>query len=111
MRRWMLGLAVGVSLGAALATDARGQDAKLFGELEMQTIKGTPFTLPKEFGRLVNVVADSEVHYLYFEDRSGNLRIVLIGTRSAVTRARATLQLLTQDVAVIKREKPAEKPE
>ena len=108
MRRGVLGVFVGIALGVALAGAAHGQEAKLFHEVEIQTIRGTGFTLPKEFGRLVNVVVDSEVHYLYFEDRSGTLRIAAVGPRGAVTRAKNQLQLLTQDVALIKREKPAE---
>ena len=108
MRRGVLGVSMGVALGMALAGAAHGQEAKPFHEVDMQTVRGTGFILPKEFGKLVNVVVDSEVHYLYFEDRSGTLRIALVGPRGAVTRARNQLQLLTQDVVLIKREKPGE---
>ena len=107
MWRRMAGIGLGVALGVAVESAAHGQEEKLFTEVQMQTVRGTPFTLPKEYGKLVDVVSDSEVQYLYFEDRAGNLRVVLTGARSAVSRARNVLQLLTSDVVLIKRERPA----
>ena len=107
MRRRLAGIGLWVAVGMAVGSAAHGQEEKLFTEVQMQTVRGTPFTLPKEFGKLVNVVSDSEVQYLYFEDRTGNLRVVLTGPRGAVSRARSSLQLLTTDVVLIKRERPA----
>ena len=112
MHRLVGMMVVGLGL-VALAGAAHGQDVavqELTEMHEMETVRGTPFTLPKAFGNLVNVVVDNEVHYLYFEDRAGNLRIVLLGPRSAVSRVRTPLQLLTSEVILVKRDRPLPAP-
>jgi len=61
------------------------------------------FSIPPAFGRLVSVSARGEVQYLYFEGEDGAIRMVLIGPRGAIQRARTELQLLTPEVYLIKR--------
>ncbi len=105
---WRLVMA-GVA-GLLLGSLARAQEPvqpKAFKELPMETVRGSSFVLPKEYGRLVDVIVDSGVHYLYFEDRAGTIRVVLVGPRGAVQRSRNTLQLLTPDIYVVKREREA----
>ena len=101
MRRVLLGLACGI----ALASTAHGEEPAVtrLSEVTMDTTGRTAFMLPSRYGRLVNVVVSSEVHYLYFEDPVGTIRIVLVGPRSALSRSRNQLQLLSPDVAFIKR--------
>lgn len=106
MKRLVTGLLAGIVVGT-LAQAQEPADVKVLRELPMETIRGTSFTLPKEYGRLVDVIVDSEVHYLYLEDRSGVIRVILIGPRGAVQRSRNPLQLLSPDVYVVKREREA----
>ena len=101
MRRVLMGLTMGLLLGAA----AYGEEPTLdLTEVEMATSgQPTAFKIPQEYGRLAGVVINSEVHYLYFEDGSGTIRVVLLGPRSAIQRARTPLQLLSPEVPLIKR--------
>ena len=102
MRRMLLGLVCGI----ALASTAHGEepaDVTKLNEVAMGTTGRNAFTLPTRYGRLVNVVVSSEVHYLYFEDSAGTIRVVLVGPPGAVSRARSQLELLSPDVLLIKR--------
>jgi hypothetical protein len=72
-------------------------------EVALETAGHTVFKLPESYGHLVDVVISSEVHYLYFEDGAGTIRVVLIGPRGALPRARTQLQLLSSDVYLIQR--------
>ena len=105
MRRVLLGLV----LGLLLSTAAQGQEsAARLDEVPMETYGRTAFKLPDTYGHLVSVVVDANVHYLYFEDATGTIRVVLVGPRGAVPRSRSPLQLLSSDVYLIKRgEAPA----
>jgi len=107
MKRWLLGLGFGVMLASTAQGQGLDEKAQLT-HVTVETFGRTAFKLPKEYGRLVNVVVSSEVHYLYFEDGAGEIRVVLIGPRGAVPRARAPLQLLSPDVYLIKRGRPDE---
>ena len=105
MKRWVLGMVCGV----ALASAAQGQEEAIrLTEVPLETVGRTAFSVPSAYGRLVNVVVSSEVHYLYFEGEAGEIRVVLLGPRGAVPRARAPLQLLSTDVSLIKRGRPDE---
>ena len=100
MKRWVLACVVGLSLSAV----AHGQEPMTkLGEVPMATAAGHSFRLPDRYGHLVGVAVSGEVHYLYFEDSVGTIRIVLAGPRSAVQRARASLDLLSTDVFIMKR--------
>ncbi|MBI3330650.1 MAG: hypothetical protein HYZ96_00900 [Candidatus Omnitrophica bacterium] len=100
MKRWVLG----VILGVALASAAQGQEeADRLTETPMETVGRTAFSVPKAYGRLAAVVERSEIHHLYFEDGQGVIRVVLLGPRGAAARARNALQLLSSDVYVIER--------
>ena len=102
MKRWLLV----AGLGMALASTAQGAGPDEQGPLTdvtVETFGRAAFKLPREYGRLVNVVVSSEIHYLYFEDDAGAIRVVLLGPRGAVPKARAPLQLLSTDVHLIKR--------
>ena len=102
MRRMLLGLVCGI----ALASTAHGEepaDVTRLNEVAMGTAGRNAFTLPARYGRLVNAAVSSEVHYLYFEDSAGTIRVVLVGQPGAVSRARTQLELLSADVLFIKR--------
>ena len=105
MRRVAIGLLLGIFLGATAHGEETVGRLKLTEET-VATVRGTPVKIPEEYGRLINVVVSSEVHYLYFEDGEGNIRVVLVGPRGAVQRSRNPLQLLTSEVQFIKRGRP-----
>ena len=102
MRRMLMGVLLGLVLGATVHGEEPKEELKLT-ESAVGNIRGNPFKIPTSYGRLVSVVANSEVHYLYFEDGAGNLRVVLVGQRGAVQRSRNPLQLLTSEVQLIER--------
>ena len=102
MRRVLLGLVCGIAL-ASTAHGAEQPEVTRLTEAAMETTGHHPFTLPSRYGRLVNVVVSSDVHYLYFEDPAGTIRVVLIGSPGAVSRSRRQLELLSPDVSLIKR--------
>ena len=101
MRRLLIGLAFGMMLGST--GHAEEPPAGKLNELTVEPVGHASFKLPERYGRLVNVVISSEVHYLYFEDQAGTIRVVLVGPRGAVPRSRSPLQLLSSDVYLIKR--------
>ena len=102
MRRALIGLLLGMMLGATAHGEEPKEELKL-RESALENIRGNPFKIPASYGRLVSVVASSEVHYLYFEDGEGNIRVLLVGPRGAVQRSRNPLQLLTPEVQFIER--------
>ena len=101
MRKLGLGMLLGVMLASSVQAEEPPAD-QLRG-VTLETADRTVFKLPKEYGRLVNVVVSSEVHYLYFEDPDGVIRVVLIGPRGASPRSRSQLQLLSSDVYTMER--------
>ena len=104
MRRLVIGLIAGLALSAA----AHGEEVEVgtlkLNESTVQNIRGNRFQIPQSYGRLVSVINSSEIHYLYFEDVQGQIRVVQIGLRGAVQRSRNPLQLLTPDVHLIERD-------
>ena len=101
MKRWLLGVALGVVLGSTAHGETTVQRLE---ELRVNaTTDQQEFSIPAEYGRLVSVAIRAEVHHLYFEGRDGTVRIVLIGPRGSVQRARSGLQLLSPEVYVIPR--------
>ena len=94
----------GCVLGVLVASAARGaEQVEKLEEVSMETVGRTTFKVPEGYGRLVNVVVNNEVHYLYFEDQTGVIRVVLVGPRGAAPRARNALYLLAPDVYRITR--------
>ncbi len=100
MRRMLIGIAVGLVLGS---TAQGAERLEKFTEDRMQTVNDAAFVIPKQYGRLVNVVVNSEIQHLYFEGDDGTIRIVMIGQRGAVVRTRTPIQLLSPSVYVIRR--------
>ena len=78
----------------------------LFKETSLAAGRGASLTIPPEYGDLISVVESSEVHHLYFQDRTGIIRIVLVGPKGAAQKAKHGLQLLSDRVYTIKREVP-----
>jgi hypothetical protein len=106
MRRLLIGIIVGASLGWAVDSQARAQapiEPEALEEATLQTASGAAFAVPQAYGRLASVVVSSDVHYLYFEDGGGAIRIVPIGPRGAMQRSRSVFQLLSSDVPLIRR--------
>lgn len=100
MNRWIW---AGV-LGLVVASTVQGQEpAESLHEKAMETLGRATFAVPPNYGRLAGVVVNSEVHYLYFEDQLGTIRVMLVGPRGAASRARTPLILLSPDVHVVKR--------
>ncbi len=109
MRRWVLGLLLGIIVSSI----AEGQDEARYEklmDLPMETVGRTLFHVPASYGQLVNVVVSSDVHYLYFEDQDGTIRVITVGLGSASSKARRPLQLLSPDVHLIKRGASAASP-
>lgn len=100
MRPWVGVLIGGMLCGSAVQAAA---DRQRFEEVRVLSTTNEPVAIPSEYGRLVGVVAKSEIQYLYFEDTGGAIRIVLIGPRGSAQRARNDLQLLTPEAFLIKR--------
>ena len=105
MKRLIAGVALGVLVmsGAQAQEQQKEERVTKFEELAVGPIGGGSFEVPQTFGRLVNVVVSSDIHYLYFEDGAGTIRVVQIGLRSASQRSRNPLQLLSPSVLVMKR--------
>ena len=102
MKRILAGVILGLCIGATAHGEEPKEELKLT-ESAIENIRGNPFKIPEAYGRLVSVVSNAEIHYLYFEDPQGQVRVVLIGQRGAVQRSRNPLQLLTPEVQLIKR--------
>ena len=106
MKRLIAGVALGVlAVSAAQAQEGQDRDERVttLEESVIGPVGGGSFAVPLTYGRLVNVVISSDIHYLYFEDGAGTIRVVQIGVRSAASRARSPLQLLSPDILVMKR--------
>lgn len=104
MKRLIMGVAAGLMLGAA----AYGQgnenpESARLEEVAVNAGSRATFAVPPEYGRLADVAVNSGVHYLYFEDSQGVIRLVLIGPRGAVPRSRLDVQLLSPQVYVVER--------
>ncbi len=110
--QWLPILLVPLVIGTAIQVWARGDEQ--FGgkgrlppekltEVALTAASGATFKIPAEYGRLVNVVVSSDVHYLYFEDDEGTVHIVLLGPRGAAQRSRSAPQLLSPEVFRIER--------
>jgi hypothetical protein len=102
MRRWLLGLALGMLLGWAAQGAAQPQPAPL-EELLMTSARDETLAIPPEYGHLVSVAVSSEVHHLYLQDTQGVIRVVLVGPQGAMQRVRHGLHLLSRDVYTIER--------
>ena len=100
MRRLWLGLVLGLVIGTLVHAEER---KARFEEVPISTANNETFQIPPEYGHLVNAAVRADVHYLYFEASDGTVRIVLVGPRGAIQRARNELQLLTPEILVIKR--------
>ena len=105
MKRLVAGMVFGALLMSAAQAQEQQKEERVtkFEELAVGPVSGGAFEVPPTFGRLVNVVVSSDIHYLYFEDSAGTIRVVQIGLRSASQRARNHLQLLSPSVLVMKR--------
>ena len=105
MKRLIAGVVLGVlAVSSAQAQEHQNDERVIkFGELAVGPIGGGSFEVPQTFGRLVNVVVSSDIHYLYFEDAAGTVRVMQLGPRGAAQRARNALQLLSPDIFVMER--------
>ncbi len=101
MKRWLAGVGLGILLG--WIPQVAAQAGEMLDELLIPAARGETLNIPSAYGALVSVAVSSEVHHLYFQDKQGTIRIVLVGPKGAVQRARHGLQLLSQDVYVIER--------
>ena len=100
MKRWWLGVLVGMMAGSAAYATGR----QPLEELRVQaTTAQEEFAVPGSYGRLAAVAIRAEIQYLYFEDAAGTIRIVALGPKGSVQRARSGLQLLTPDIFVVPR--------
>lgn len=61
-------------------------------------------SIPKEYGKLVSIVESSGVHYLYFQDEEGAIRIVLLGIKGIASRSKVDLEALPHSVYKITRD-------
>ena len=102
MRRVLLGVLLGLVVGATVHGEEVPQESVL-NEMTMGTFGRTTFKVPESFGRLVQVAVSSDIHYLYFQDDAGTIRIVPVGQRGAGQHSRAPIQLLSTSVFVIER--------
>lgn len=106
MREWTIGLVVGMVLGVAAVGAAQPEPEAVLRQAAVGAPRGATLAIPPQYGQLVSVAVTSEVHYLYFQDAGGTIRIVLVGAPGAVQRARQGLQLLTNEVYTIERRIP-----
>jgi len=100
MRNACLWLVVGMLL---FAPGAHADEQNLFEEAPLEAGRGAVLSIPPGYGDLISVVESSEVHHLYFQDRSGVIRMILVGPRGAAQRAKHELQLLSNTVYTIER--------
>ena len=100
MKRVLLGLFLGIILATAAHSE---EPPSALADLTLETIGGHAFKIPETYGRLVNVVVSSEIHYLYFEDVGGTIRIIQLGPRGAASRARTPLNLLSSSAFTVER--------
>ena len=105
MRYATLWMAFGILLTLTPFVLAEEQKS-LFEEIPLAAGRGTSLSIPPEYGELISVVESSEVHHLYFQDRTGTIRVVLIGPKGAAQKAKYGLQLLSNKVYTIERKVP-----
>jgi hypothetical protein len=98
----MLGVLLGLMVGTAAYGEEQPQESTLT-EHPMGTLGRTQVKVPPSYGHLMSVAVSSDIHYLYFQDDAGTIRIVPVGQRGAAQRSRAPVQLLSTDVFVIER--------
>ena len=104
MKRWFIGIIVGLLIGSTAHGDMVRQPLE---EVDVKPMTANQqFVLPTSYGRLVNVAMRSEVQYLYFEGADGTIRIMLLGPKGSTQRAKSDLQLLTPEVFVVRRGEP-----
>ena len=60
-------------------------------------------SIPQEYGKLVSVVENGGVHYLYFQDEEDAIRIVLLGIKGVASRSKVDLEALPHSVYKISR--------
>ncbi len=72
--------------------------------------KGSTIAVPRSYGRLVDVVESNQIHYLYFEDSEGVIRILLVGSKGTSVRANQQLEILSPDVYIIPRDASSSPP-
>ena len=110
MRGWQIAWVIGILFGWTVQGAA--QTVRLLKEIPMEEFRSqdtghfiSEVTIPKVYGHLVSVTVSSGVHYLYFEDEKGTIRIVLVGPSSKAQDAQSTdvLNLLSRDVYSIDR--------
>lgn len=101
MKRWLMGIAMGVVVGWAVQGAA--QTEPVLQQVDVPAARGIVLNIPQDYGTLVSVTESSEVQHLFFEDAHGNIRVMLLGPQGAVQRAKHGLQLLSSDVYLIKR--------
>ena len=99
MKQWWVALMLVLVVAAAV----RAEEPVRLSDEPIETIDHKILTVPRDYGRLINIVISNDVHYLYFEDEAGAIRIVLIGPRGVLPRARTPFLLLSPDAKVIKR--------
>lgn len=95
---------VGLILGFVLASRAFGQSEEpRLAEIPIAADRGASLVIPREYGHLAEVAVTANVHYLYFEDGEGTLRLILVGPRGSATKIARELQLLGAETYTIKR--------
>ncbi|MBN1587048.1 MAG: hypothetical protein JW937_06440 [Candidatus Omnitrophica bacterium] len=72
-------------------------------ESPVKLSKDVELKVPPEFGNLVAVTQDSEIHHLYFQDSQGTIRIVRVGQPGASVKSRRPMDLLSPTVHVLNR--------
>ena len=101
------------SLFVATQTAAVEQYSRQYSE---QSLSGSNreedrVTIPQEYGKLISVVESNGIHYLYFQDMEGNIRIFMLGIKGSTSRARADLEALPHSIYKIQRSKNPPEPE
>jgi len=105
MKRLLAFLLTFLLMGVSAAQEKydKEEEAAKLAELPMEALGQGALKIPAAYGRLVTVAVSTDVHYLYFEDASGTIRVVPVGQRAAAQRARAAIQLLAPSAYVIER--------
>ena len=103
-------LLLGIILGVGLAMVVQAAEQERMRDVAVTSAKGAAVVIPPDYGHLVSAVNKAEVQYLYFEAADGTVRIVLLGTGSALQQARTSLTLLTSDVYIMNRHQASPEP-
>ncbi len=84
-------------------------EENLLKEISLDAGRGSQqVSIPKEYGKFVSVVESGGVHYLYFQDEEGTIRIVLLGIKGIASRSKVDLEALPHSVYKILRGKSKE---